>query len=89
MNYSADNFGYLIVKDIVPCVKCILLLILNNKELVEKLNIREFIIQGDKISRLGDKVSRYTKNDEKIPYGPYRIKNLILFSTLKQTYAFL
>ena len=84
LNYSADNFGYLIVKDIVPCVKCILLLILNNKELVEKLNIREFIIQGDKISRLGDKVSRYTKNDEKIPYGPYRIKNLILFSTLRR-----
>lgn len=78
--YSADNFGYYIVQDLALTTRCILLSILNNKFLVDNIAISEYINDCNKIDLLSDKVSVFTKYDERIPYGQYRIKNLIRFA---------
>ena len=33
------------------------------------------------INRLNDMEYEYTKLDERIPYGPYRVKNLIAYAS--------
>ena len=84
MNFSSDNFGLVICGDIQESIKAILLTILNNKKLVKSINICEYIKQADEINRLNDNVYEYTKLDELVPYGPFRIKNLIgYFSSLR------
>lgn len=83
-HYSSDNFGYLMVEDINIPVNSIIKLVLNNKTLAKNINISEYIKQGEEIHLLDDKVSVQTKLDEKVPYGPFRIKNLINYaSTIK------
>ena len=78
---SADNFGYLMADDLKSCILCVLKLILNNVALANEINLSEYLNQAAQINRLDDAVARYTKNDEKIPYGPMRIKNLIAFAS--------
>ena len=87
-NYTADCYGYLMTKDLQSCIKCILALILNNLKLVENVNIQEYLAQAEKIYLLDDVVSRYTKNDEKVPYGPFRLKNLLAYATKRNVIEF-
>ncbi len=89
LNYSADRFAYLWVQDMKCCVDAILILILNNVELARKVNLKEYLKQSEKINALDDAVSQFTKADEKIPYGPFRIKNLFEFATSKDVLAYL
>jgi hypothetical protein len=79
--YTADCFGFIMSKDLSASVNAILKLILNNSYLVENMNISEYIGQAEKINELDDKVFNYTKMDELIPYGPFRIKNLIAYAS--------
>lgn len=79
--YSADCYGYDVVKDIRPCVRAILILILNNVALANQVNIREYIAQVQDIYQLDDMVYRYSENDEKVPYGPLRIKSLLAYAS--------
>ena len=88
LNYSADRFGYLVVNNLKCCIDAILTLILNNVDLVKKVNLKEYVKQAEKINSLNDAVSRFTKADEKIPYGPFRIKNLFAFATSKEMLTF-
>ena len=44
------------------------------------VNINEYIAQASDIYLLDDVISRFSQNDEKIPYGPLRIKNLLAFT---------
>ena len=44
------------------------------------VNINEYIAQTSDIYLLDDVISRFSQNDEKIPYGPLRIKNLLAFA---------
>ena len=83
-NYTEDNFGYLIVKDIDICISAILKTILNSCFLSENINIAEYIKQAEKINSLDDNIHNYTKLDEKVPYGPFRIKNLISFASSRR-----
>ena len=58
--------------------------ILNNKYLVNEINISEYLKQGDKISSLNDDVHIFTKIDEQVPYGPDRIKKLLAYAISKR-----
>lgn len=80
-HYTADCYGYLIVQDINICIKTILALVLNNLALVEQVNVCDYLAQAKDIYLLDDTVSRYSQNDEKIPYGPLRIRNLLAFAS--------
>ena len=83
-NYTADCYGYMVTKNLGECVNTILALVLNNQNLVKQLNIREYLAQAQEIYLLDDIVSRYSQNDEKIPYGPLRIKNLLAYAASKK-----
>lgn len=80
-NYSADAYGYLMMPDLKVCITVILALVLNNLTLVRNMDIVEYLGQAKRIYRLDDAVSRYTENDEQVPYGPLRIKYLMSFAT--------
>lgn len=84
INYTCDNFGYLICKDLNVCINAILKTILNSSFLVENINISEYLDQSIEINKLNDTVYNFTKADEKVPYGPFRIKNLLAFSSSKR-----
>ncbi len=79
-HYTADLYGYLVTRDIGACIKAILALVLNNLELVEKVDVRDYLKQARGIYLLDDTVYRYSQNDEKVPYGPLRIRNLLAFA---------
>ncbi len=80
-HYTADCYGYLVVQDVNVCIKTILALVLNNLKLVEQVNVCDYLAQAKDIYLLDDTVSRYSQNDEKIPYGPLRIRNLLAFAS--------
>ena len=79
MNFSSDNFALSITGNLKSSIKSIMLTILNNRNLVENININEYLNQGKEIIKLDDEVYKYTKLDELIPYGPFRINNLIQY----------
>lgn len=81
-HYSADCFAYDAIHDIKISVRSILTLIMNNIKLAEKVNVAEYISQMKDIYMLDDIVSRFTENDEKIPYGPLRIRTLLAYATV-------
>lgn len=80
-HYSADRFGYFIVRDLAVCCSSILKLVLNNLELVKQVDLFSYIEQTSLINEIDDTVSRFTKNDEHVPYGPFRIKSLIAYAS--------
>lgn len=80
-NYSADCFGYIVCMDIEASIKAILKCVLNSVILAENMNLLEYIKQGEAINGLHDEVYEATKSDEQFPYGPFRIKNLLAYST--------
>lgn len=80
VNYSADNFGYLMCRSVRTSVNAILKLVLNSVMLVEQVNIKEFIKQASEINKLDDMVLNYTKADEAVPYAPHRIQNLLAYA---------
>lgn len=88
-NYSADAYGYLMMPDLKVCISVILALVLNNLTLVKNVNISEYLAQAKKIYMLNDAVSRYTENDEQVPYGPLRIKYLISYASSINVLKFL
>ncbi len=79
-NYSADNFGYLMCGNIKTAIYAILKRVLNNVKLANQVDLGEFIRQAAEINKLDDDVYNYTKADEKIPYAPLRMQNLISYA---------
>ena len=86
-NYTCDNFAYIMCGDLKVCINSILKTILNSSFLVKNINISEYLNQSIEINKLNDTVYNFTKDDEKIPYGPFRIKNLLAFSSSKRAMA--
>lgn len=80
VNYSADNFGYLMCGNMNTSIQTILKLVLNSEMLAEQVDVKEFIGQASEINRLDDMVSNYTKADESIPYAPHRIQSLLAYA---------
>ena len=87
-HYTADNFGYSVCRDISVCVRTILALVLNNTKLAENINVIEYLGQMKEIYLLDDLVSRFSENDETVPYGPLRIKNLLAFAAREDVINF-
>ncbi|KGR73546.1 M48 family metallopeptidase [Ureibacillus manganicus] len=83
-NYSADCFAYAVCGNIGSAIKAINKLVLNNTFLAEQLYIPDFIKQSEQISLLDDEVSLISKQDERVPYAPLRIKNLISYAASKR-----
>ena len=94
--FSADNFAFLhtrisakgnscCIGDLRTCLAVMLTMILNNRKLVEVVDLPEYLNSAVDINRLDDSVSTFTKNDERMPYGQFRIKNLIRFASLTET----
>ena len=94
--FSADNYAFLNTKskkndnacaigDLKTCLFVMLTMILNNRKLVEMVNLTDYLNSASSIIRLDDPVSTFTKNDERMPYGQFRIKNLIRFASLTET----
>lgn len=80
VNYSADNYGYLMCGNIKIAVNAILKMVLNSIMLAEQVDIKEFIGQASGINKFDDVVSNYTKADESIPYAPHRVQNLMAYA---------
>lgn len=87
-HYTADRFGYLVIRNISVCVRTILALVLNNVKLAENVDVKEYLKQMNDIYLLDDLVSRFSENDETIPYGPLRIKNLLAFASNEEVINF-
>lgn len=81
MNFSSDNFAYVVCGNLKDSIDAVLLTILNNKTLINNVNIAEYIKQANKIDSLDDEVYNNTKLDEMVPYGPYRVKNIISYAS--------
>lgn len=80
VNYSADNFGYLMCGSVKSTINAILKLVLNSTMLAEQVNVKEFIEQASEINKLDDAILNYTKADESIPYAPHRIQNILAYA---------
>lgn len=78
-NYTEDCFGYLMCKDLKPCISALLKLVLNNSYLADNVNISEYLKQADAINAMKGTVHQYAKMDERVPYGPFRMKYLIAY----------
>lgn len=79
-NYSADNYAYLVCGSVNSAINAILKMVLNSIVLVEQVDVKEFIRQASEINLLDDMVFNYTKADEKIPYAPHRIQNVLAYA---------
>ena len=78
-HYTTDRVGLWLCKDIKGSIDAILLMILNSRRLTEKLHLSTYLKQAEEINFLNNKVHQYTKADETIPYGPFRIKQLLAY----------
>lgn len=77
--FTSDAFGMLICGSINECFTAILKTILNNPELVDTVNINEYLKQADIVNSMNDFAFNDTKLDEKIPYGNIRIKKILAY----------
>lgn len=86
-NYTADNFGYLMCRDLTACVNAIAGMVLNSKSMLAEMDMGAFISQASEINKLDDTVSNYTKADEVLPYAPYRVESLMAYAVSKRGIA--
>lgn len=87
--YTADFCAYILCNDIEASISAIKKQILNSKKLSDEMKISNFINQSININRLDSPISIYSVLDEQIPYGPFRIKELIKFSSNSKTKEYL
>lgn len=83
--YTADNCAYLLCDDIEASISTIKKQVLNSKRLSDEMRLKSFINQSININKLESPVSVYSVLDEQIPYGPFRIKELIKFASKNST----
>jgi len=83
--YTADNCGYLLCNDIEASISAIKKQIVNSKKLADEMKLSSFVEQTKTINSMNSDISRFSILDEQIPYGPFRIKELIAFSSSIRT----
>ena len=83
-NYTADNFAYLMCRDLPSCVNAIIGMVLNSKSMLSEIDVGAFIRQASAINKLDDTVSNYTKADEVLPYAPYRVESIMAYAVSKR-----
>lgn len=79
--YSTDACGLLLCGSFKVAVNAILKQILNNCDLVSEVNIKEYIEKTNEIKNMSGKMVQYSKIDEAIPYGPYRVLELLRYTS--------
>ncbi len=77
--YSMDACGFLIVKNIRPIVNEFIKEVLNSKQLLEHVNVKDFIKQSMLIDNYHDTFSSYKKLQQEVPFTSYRIKELLRY----------
>jgi hypothetical protein len=77
--FSADNFALSYVGDLRSSVNALLLTTLNERSLVERVNINQYINQIAGIEVCLNPMATLEKINEILPYGPYRVLNLLRF----------
>lgn len=83
--YSSDACGYLLCGNIEAAISSIKKLVLNNKFLANELNLSEYIKQGNLLEKCTSNMAKYSKLDEMVPYGSFRIKELLRFASSSKT----
>ncbi len=83
--FTADAGAYLLCdKNIKACVNAILTTVFNNRLLAKEINVGEYIKQTKKINSLTSTMATCSKLDELMPYGPFRIQELIRFASAER-----
>lgn len=82
INHTADIYGLLFCGDLASAASSIIKLIINDKDLSEKVILSDYLNQRDYLVSLKGIISFYTKLDESVPYGPLRIEELLKFLTV-------
>ena len=83
-HFSTDACGFLICGSFKAAVSAILKDILNNSKLVSEVDLRDYMKKVNEIKSMSGKMIDYSKLDEAVPYGPYRVLNLLRFSTTER-----
>lgn len=77
--FSAENFAIAYTKDIKSSLISTLLTIFNERALTESINISSYINQISKIEACNGPAATIEIINEVIPYGPYRLLNMLRF----------
>lgn len=81
VNYSTDSCGLLLCDSPKAAVSAINKQILNNSSLINEIDIKEYIKKAEEIQRIRGTMVNSTKLDETVPYGPYRILELLRYAS--------
>ena len=82
--YSADRCALAICDwNIKAAISAILKQILNSSVLAKNVNLSSFLKQTDAIMSFTTNAAKFTRMDEAMPYGPFRLKELIAFASLE------
>lgn len=79
--YSTDACGYLFCGSIQTSIAAMMKLIINEPNLVKELDIIKYINQAKEIESLKETAMVGSKLDEEMPYGPYRILELLRYAS--------
>jgi hypothetical protein len=77
--FSAENFAVAYTGDVESSVRATLLGVLNERELVSKVELWQYLRQIANIEACLGPIATLNKLDEVLPYGPYRILNMLRF----------
>lgn len=77
--YSAENFAITFTGSIKDSINATLLMIFNEREMVDSIDINNYLNQIDKIESCIGPNATIEKINEVIPYGPYRVLNMLRF----------
>jgi len=76
---SADNFALSYIKDLKSSIDAILLTVLNERKMVDQIDLKRYINQIANIETCLNPMATLEKINEVLPYGPYRMLNLLRF----------
>lgn len=83
--YSADRCALVLCEwNLKSAVSAILKQILNSSLLAKNVNLSSFLNQTEAIMSFTTNAAKYTRMDEPVPYGPFRLKELISFASTEQ-----
>lgn len=77
--FSAENFAICYTGDIKASIDATLMTILNERELVNEVSLAWYVGQISRIESLQGPAATLEKINEVLPYGPYRILNMLRF----------
>lgn len=86
--FSADCFAAAYTADLGASLRALLLTIFNERSLIAELRIDEYLRQIGRIEALMGPLATLDKVDEVLPYGPYRVQNILRYIVSDRGRAF-